>query len=97
MGDYLQRYAMYDKYFKKQGAPAPSCAARHHGKDSSSLPVYESWYYAWGAPHDTPPGWAHGGSAPATTTPATRTMAAWALCPSVDALKPKVATRGAGL
>ncbi|GAA3422757.1 hypothetical protein GCM10018952_77050 [Streptosporangium vulgare] len=54
MGDYL-RYAMYDKYFKKQGCTSTSCAAGT-GKDSSAYLL--SWYYAWGGAYDTSAGWA---------------------------------------
>ncbi|MEV0090861.1 glycoside hydrolase family 48 protein [Streptomyces sp. NPDC050738] len=92
MGDYL-RYAMYDKYFKKQGdCVGPTTCPAGTGKNSSSYLL--SWYYAWGGATDTSAGWAwrigsshvHGGYQ--------NPMAAYALSSYAD-LKPKSATGAA--
>ncbi|WP_433251064.1 glycoside hydrolase family 48 protein [Streptosporangium sp. CA-135522] len=87
MGDYL-RYAMYDKYFKKQGCTSTSCAAGT-GKDSSAYLL--SWYYAWGGANDTSAGWAWRIGSSHNHSGYQNPMAAWALS-NVDALKPKGAT-----
>ncbi|MEU4331280.1 glycoside hydrolase family 48 protein [Nonomuraea dietziae] len=87
MGDYL-RYAMYDKYFKKQGCTSTSCPAGT-GKDSSAYLM--SWYYAWGGALDTSAGWAWRIGSSHNHSGYQNPMAAWALS-SVDVLKPKGAT-----
>ncbi|MGV9773516.1 glycoside hydrolase family 48 protein [Streptosporangium sp. NPDC003464] len=87
MGDYL-RYAMYDKYFKKQGCTSTSCPAGT-GKDSSAYLL--SWYYAWGGALDASAGWAWRIGSSHNHSGYQNPMAAWALS-SVDALKPKGAT-----
>ncbi|MEV0419422.1 glycoside hydrolase family 48 protein [Streptosporangium canum] len=87
MGDYL-RYAMYDKYFKKQGCTSTTCPAGT-GKDSSAYLL--SWYYAWGGANDTSAGWAWRIGSSHNHSGYQNPMAAWALS-SVDALKPKGAT-----
>ena len=87
MGDYL-RYAMYDKYFKKQGCTSTSCAAGT-GKDSSAYLL--SWYYAWGGANDTSAGWAWRIGSSHNHSGYQNPMAAWALS-NVTALKPKGAT-----
>jgi hypothetical protein len=87
MGDYL-RYAMYDKYFKKQGCTSTSCAAGT-GKDSSAYLL--SWYYAWGGANDSSAGWAWRIGASHNHSGYQNPLAAWALS-NVDALKPKGAT-----
>ncbi|MFI6506463.1 glycoside hydrolase family 48 protein [Streptosporangium sp. NPDC050855] len=87
MGDYL-RYAMYDKYFKKQGCTSTSCPAGT-GKDSSAYLL--SWYYAWGGAYDTSAGWAWRIGSSHNHSGYQNPMAAWVLS-SVDALKPKGAT-----
>ncbi|WP_214408442.1 glycoside hydrolase family 48 protein [Sphaerisporangium fuscum] len=87
MGDYL-RYAMYDKYFKKQGCTSTSCAAGT-GKDSSAYLL--SWYYAWGGALDTSAGWAWRIGASHNHSGYQNPLAAWALS-NVDVLKPKGAT-----
>ncbi|MDH2428058.1 glycoside hydrolase family 48 protein [Sphaerisporangium sp. TRM90804] len=87
MGDYL-RYAMYDKYFKKQGCTSTSCAAGT-GKDSSAYLL--SWYYAWGGALDTSAGWAWRIGSSHNHQGYQNPMAAWALS-NVDVLKPKGAT-----
>ncbi|GGL04930.1 cellulose 1,4-beta-cellobiosidase [Sphaerisporangium melleum] len=87
MGDYL-RYAMYDKYFKKQGCTSTSCAAGT-GKDSAAYLL--SWYYAWGGATDTSAGWAWRIGSSHNHMGYQNPLAAWALS-NVDALKPKGAT-----
>ncbi|WP_248964279.1 glycoside hydrolase family 48 protein [Sphaerisporangium perillae] len=87
MGDYL-RYAMYDKYFKKQGCTSTSCAAGT-GKDSSAYLL--SWYYAWGGATDTSAGWAWRIGSSHNHSGYQNPLAAWALS-NVDVLKPKGAT-----
>ncbi|MEU8266906.1 glycoside hydrolase family 48 protein [Sphaerisporangium sp. NPDC049002] len=87
MGDYL-RYAMYDKYFKKEGCTSTSCAAGT-GKDSSAYLL--SWYYAWGGASDTSAGWAWRIGSSHNHSGYQNPLAAWALS-NVDALKPKGAT-----
>ncbi|WP_449062489.1 glycoside hydrolase family 48 protein [Planomonospora algeriensis] len=87
MGDYL-RYAMYDKYFKKQGCTSTSCAAGT-GKDSASYLL--SWYYAWGGAADPAAGWAWRIGSSHNHSGYQNPMAAWVLS-SVDALKPKGST-----
>ncbi|MFJ2030582.1 glycoside hydrolase family 48 protein [Streptosporangium sp. NPDC087985] len=87
MGDYL-RYAMYDKYFKKQGCTSTSCAAGT-GKDSAAYLL--SWYYAWGGANDSSAGWAWRIGSSHNHSGYQNPMAAWALS-NVDVLKPKGAT-----
>ncbi|WP_433372316.1 glycoside hydrolase family 48 protein [Streptosporangium sp. CA-115845] len=87
MGDYL-RYAMYDKYFKKQGCTSTSCPAGT-GKDSASYLL--SWYYAWGGANDSSAGWAWRIGSSHNHSGYQNPMAAWALS-SVDVLKPKGTT-----
>ncbi|WP_329089708.1 glycoside hydrolase family 48 protein [Streptosporangium sp. NBC_01469] len=87
MGDYL-RYAMYDKYFKKQGCTSTSCPAGT-GKESSAYLL--SWYYAWGGANDSSAGWAWRIGSSHNHSGYQNPMAAWVLS-SVDALKPKGAT-----
>ena len=87
MGDYL-RYAMYDKYFKKQGCTSTSCPAGT-GKDSSAYLL--CWYYAWGGANDTSAGWAWRIGSSHNHCGYQNPMAAWALS-NVTALKPKAAT-----
>ncbi|GII75213.1 cellulose 1,4-beta-cellobiosidase [Sphaerisporangium rufum] len=87
MGDYL-RYAMYDKYFKKQGCTSTSCAAGT-GKDSSAYLL--SWYYAWGGALDTSAGWAWRIGSSHNHSGYQNPLAAWALS-NVDVLKPKGST-----
>ncbi|GAA5073354.1 hypothetical protein HNP84_008559 [Thermocatellispora tengchongensis] len=87
MGDYL-RYAMYDKYFKKQGCTSTSCPAGT-GKDSASYLL--SWYYAWGGALDSSAGWAWRIGSSHNHSGYQNPMAAWVLS-NVDALKPKGTT-----
>ncbi|MEV4380471.1 glycoside hydrolase family 48 protein [Streptosporangium sp. NPDC049644] len=87
MGDYL-RYAMYDKYFKKQGCTSTGCPAGT-GKDSASYLL--SWYYAWGGANDSSAGWAWRIGSSHNHSGYQNPMAAWALS-SVDVLKPKGTT-----
>lgn len=87
MGDYL-RYAMYDKYFKKEGCTSTSCAAGT-GKDSSAYLL--SWYYAWGGASDSSAGWAWRIGSSHNHSGYQNPLAAWALS-NVDALKPKGTT-----
>ncbi|MEU9886639.1 glycoside hydrolase family 48 protein [Sphaerisporangium sp. NPDC051011] len=87
MGDYL-RYAMYDKYFKKQGCTSTSCAAGT-GKDSSAYLL--SWYYAWGGANDSSAGWAWRIGSSHNHSGYQNPLAAWALS-NVDVLKPKSPT-----
>ena len=71
MGDYL-RYAMFDKYFKKIGncVGASTCAGGHR-QGLGALPACPGT--TPGAARPTRPPAGRGGSAPATTTSATRT------------------------
>ncbi|MBB2909259.1 hypothetical protein FHS43_000505 [Streptosporangium becharense] len=87
MGDYL-RYAMYDKYFKKQGCASTSCPAGT-GKDSAAYLM--SWYYAWGGALDTSAGWAWRIGSSHNHSGYQNPMAAWVLS-NVDVLKPKGTT-----
>lgn len=56
MGDYL-RYAMFDKYFMKQGAQSKTPGT---GYDSCGYLL--SWYYSWGGAIDGSWGWRIGSS-----------------------------------
>ncbi|WP_066584134.1 glycoside hydrolase family 48 protein [Cellulomonas timonensis] len=87
MGDYL-RYSLFDKYFKKIGCTAPSCAA---GTGRDSAHYLQSWYYAWGGATDTSAGWAWRIGSSTSHFGYQNPMSAWALS-NVSVLTPKSPT-----